>query len=346
MLIDWITARVSLDYFDVDTLRYLHSQQDKICRVSGDGTMVWESAAWDSIRSDSHQLSFRITSDQLWFQGSPARVFGDGDNVFGSGPAAALNLIGCVERMASLIAKQLGVILPADYARYKVSRIDVTDNLLLDSLADVRTALSVLRGCEGGRYRVSQQAGDSVYWSHRSRLRSGKAYAKGPHLLHLMKKLPANYNSRIYTTDEIHLANRLLRLELKLGAQYWRERTDKPWHKTTPDDLKTEWEHYFDRMIGGSEIVNDTDLKSKIFAVAKTEGQGKAAYGCWALIKSEGWERAREMYTKPTWYRNLKVLRRAGLSDADLSAGNVVMLRRKIIEAQSINSWPELRLAA
>ena len=175
-------------------------------------------------------------------------------------------------------------------------------NLLLDSLEDVREALRILRDVEGGRYRVSQQAGDTVYWSHRSRLRSGKAYAKGPHLDYQMRK-NREYGGREYQLSDVQLANRLLRLELKLGAQLLREdRLGKAWHELTSGDLYEQWNDYFGRMIGDSEMMKDADLKKKVIEAAPTEGQGKAAYGCWTLIKSEGWERAKDMCTKRTWY--------------------------------------------
>lgn len=73
------------------------------------------------------------------------------------------------------------------------------------------------------------------------------------------------------------------------------------------------------------------------------EGQAKAAFSLWCLIKSEGWQVSRDITSKPTWYRNLKHLKNAGLSDADISAGNVVQLRSKILEARPVTSWRELR---
>ena len=75
----------------------------------------------------------------------------------------------------------------------------------------MRDALRILRDCEGGRYRVSQQA-----WRHLSTgrknpsSRKGKAYAKGPHLTYQMGR--TGYSGRQYTRDEITGSNRLLRL--------------------------------------------------------------------------------------------------------------------------------------
>jgi len=342
MLLDWLSFRVPLSSFGEDQIIRLRQLTDRIVRFCPrTGDVRYETCAWESIRSDSHQISFQVGSSDLRIQGSPARVCGDGDAVFGSGASSQLDVIGCLKAMASYASKVLDVILPQNAMSYTVTRVDVTGNLFLQGLPAVRDALRILRDCEGGRYRVSQQAGDSVYWSHLSRLRSGKAYAKGPHLEYLTNS--SRYSGRIYTPDEITLCTNLLRLELKLGREFF-ARND--WRLMTPDFFKQQWTNYFDRMIGDSEMKNDNDVKARIFTVAPSEGRAKSAYGCWLLIQSEGWERAQESFARPTWYRHLKVLRDAGLGDADLSSGKVVPLRRRILEAQVIHSWADLSNAA
>lgn len=335
MLLDWVTARIPLDQLSAEAREAALQLGDRVCcYCPKTGDIRYESARWESVRSDSHQIAVKAGTD-FWMQGSPARVIGDGDAVFGAGAAAALDIAGCVDRMRLFVANQIGAVLPA--SGWIVSRVDVTGNLQLGSLAEVRQALAILRGVEGGRYRVSQQAGDTVYWSHLSKLRSGKAYAKGPHLSYLMKS--PKYNGRVYQSDEIAKADRLLRLELKLGREWFAR---NPWNDVTADRLRHEWSDYFERMIGGSEMDADCDLQQRVIAAAPSEGQGRAAYGCWVMIQREGWERAREFYSKPTWYRHLKILRAAGLRDADISVGQVVPLRRRIIEARAVSSWSDL----
>lgn len=340
MLLDWITARVPLEHLSEEARQVCREFGERIQRFCPkSGNIVWETSAWDSIRSDSHQLSMRVGLD-LWVQGSPARVMGDGCAVFGSGASAALDIAGSLKMMIAHASKALGVQLP-DVHVWNVSRVDVTGNLFLPSLSAVRDALRILRDCEGGRYRVSQQAGDTVYWSHGSRLRSGKAYAKGPHLRHLMKK--KDYTGRRYNDLELMNADQLLRLELKLSREFFARHN---WQQLTPTDLEAQWQDYFMRMIGDADMKTDNDILDRVNAVAPTEGQAKSAYGLWTLIKSEGWERAQQMTTKPTWYRNLKILRQAGLGDADIAAGQVVPLRRRVLEAQMINTWAELHHVA
>lgn len=340
MLIDWVTARVPVERLSPEARAAVAQIGDRIQRwCPRTGVVRYETSAWDSIRSDSHQIACRAGLD-LWIQGSPARIIGDGCTVFGSGAAAALDLRGCVERMKDYVGGRLGIELPAA-DEWIVSRVDVTCNLDVGSLPQVRAALRVLRDCEGGRYRVSQQAGDTVYWSHRSKMRAGKAYAKGPHLRYLIQR--RSYTGRSYSEAELAAADRLLRLELKLGRE-WFARHE--WRSLMREDLHRQWNDYFGRMIGTAELTRDEDVRSRIMAAAESEGQGRAAYGCWALIRAEGWERAREMHSRATWYRHLRVLRRAGLGDADIAAGRVVPLRRTVLEARMVTSWQDLEVAA
>ncbi len=341
MLIDWVTARIPLELLSPESREKALLLGDRIARYCPvTGNVRYETSAWESIRSDSHQISVKVGASGFSIMGSPARVTGDGDAVFGSGASARLDLPACVDAMRVFVQAQTGIALPADISLWIVTRVDVTGNLLLGSLEQVRDALRILRDCEGGRYRVSQQAGDTVYWSHSSKMRSGKAYAKGPHLSYLMQT--PKYTGRQYSSADIEAASSLLRLELKLGREFF-SRTD--WQQMTPDNLTAQWQDYFSRMIGDSEVKTDTDLKARILAAAETEGRGKAAYGCWLLIQSEGWERARESFNKATWYRHLKVLRASGLGDADISAGRVVPLRRRIFEARLVTNWRDLRVA-
>jgi II/X family phage/plasmid replication protein len=342
VLIDFITAWVDLALFSEGDQAVLRSQGDRISKWNPrTGEVSWEVSTWDSVRSDSHQISIRVASDRLWCKGSPARVIGDGDAAFGAGPARALDLRGCVERMASFVCARLEVSVPA-VQRWQLTRVDITSMSLTPSLATVRQALSILRNCEGGRYRVSQQAGDTVYWSHHSRLKAGKAYAKGPHLRQAQQK--PGYGGRRYTKAELVAVDRCLRLELTLGSQFWRERVGMPWYELTKKQ-HLEWHaEYFNRMLGNVEVT-EMSIETLVQAVAPSKGQAKAAIGTWALIKSYGWEKAREMTSLRTWYRNLRILRDAGLSDADLSAGAVVALRRPLLQCQQVESWEELMAA-
>lgn len=341
MLIDWLSLRLDESACpDWAGWVLLRSWGDRILRYCPrTGETRWEIAAWDSIRSDSHQLAIKVSGGSLMVQGSPARVMGVGDTVFGLGDEGR-NIVQCAKMMIEFASRLIYCNPVPHYRLWKLTRIDITGNYLLPNLAGVRVALGELRNIEGGRYRVSQQAGDTVYWSHLSRHRAGKAYAKGPHLAYLFKQ--ASYTGCRYSESDLALADRLLRLELRLGSK-WFHQCPIPWYRLAWDTLKKQHDDYFMRMVGveGVEGV-DMDYVDRFVRVAPTPGQGKAAARSWALVATMGWQAARDTMPKSTWYRHCQIWRAAGFSDADISAGRVVSLRRPLI-MYPVSSWEELR---
>ena len=354
MLLDWVTGSLGYEHFPAETWQKLILLGDRIMRYCPrTGDVVWESMAWDSIKSDSHQVNFRVGGDAVHVMGSPARCVGTGDTVFGSAESKDMDIQGCLRAMALHVSAVIGIDFPCkgfQIRLWNVHRVDVTASYLLDNLEDVRAGLAVLRECEGGRYRVSQTSGDTVYWNHLSHLQSGKAYAKGPQLRkHTAKK---GYTGLKYTERDYRMSERLLRLELKLSSQFWRERAGKPWYEFKGSDFVDKWNSYFLRMIGDAEMVNEDDLLEKLVNVCPTQAQAKAAFRCFSDIRIRGWEKAKFLYLNKrgvpstSWYRHMSHLRLAGLGDMDIAKGEIVQLRKKIITAQLVHSWDELRRAA
>jgi II/X family phage/plasmid replication protein len=361
-MIDWLTARIDLDRFPEEDRLILLGLSDWVCRFSGEtpppsnpdeapviqisaGDVRYLTKAWDSVRSDSHGVVCRVTPSSLWLQGSPARCIGDGDAVFSSGASAAEDVGGCLHRMVYFLLGQVRVEHRPDLAAWDVTRVDITRNLMLDSLAEVRQSLAYLRNAEGGRYRVNQPDGDTVYWNKNSRYKKAKAYAKGPQLIFQQKK--PEYHGRRYTELEVIQASKLIRLELTIFKRYWTKTLGlSGWQQLTPTVLQDEWREYFGQLLGHT-IMNDEELRKRVEAVAPTAGQAKAAYNCWYLIKSMGWEMARENHTKSTWYRNLGILKSAGLKVTDLGNGKIIPFRvQKLVLGREVSSWSDLRRAA
>lgn len=338
-MIDWCTLR--LPYAQAPELAdHLAAYSDRIVRIGKTGEIVWEVSAWDSVRSDSHGLSMRSGGDSFFIQGSPARVVGDGLNVFGTD-----DVLLAAQSMIAYASKAVGLHLPADPRKWKLSRLDVTYNYFLPSLADVRSALAYLRGVEGGRYRVSQQSGDTVYWSHRSHLRSGKAYAKGPHMRYLLSKC----DDMTLAEDQLSLLDCLLRLELSLKSQFWRERSPFPWYAYTPALLRELHAAYFEQMIGDVEVpVSHLEFLQSLERVAGSPGKARAALATWQTIKVLGYETTRCSMPARTWYRHLAALRAVGLGDGDLATGSVLPFRRRklLVLDSPVTSWDELRKIA
>jgi hypothetical protein len=360
MLLDWVTARIEAAHMSRECFLLLRSLGDRIRRFNPrTGAVTWESAAWDSIRSDTHGVTFRVGSDALWIQGSPARIEGNGCNVFGGEISQSLDIEWCANAMTDFLQPQLlrlcfqhfrpGLsrafsMLPAGAAfvrfarmglprHFRVTRVDVTQNYKLESLAAVRVALQMLRGLEGGRYRVSQQAGDTVYFSHTSKMASGKVYAKGPHLQYLNKRKGGQY-----TAEEIAAAGPLLRFELKLGCEFFRHN-----ETVNPDLLRARFDSFFTRMLGADTVTTDDSILTALLALPGVKpGAAKAAFASWSLLQSHGWQWVREYLPRNTYYRHRKLLLDAGIGDIDLSAGKVVSLRRSPLIMTPVNNWHDI----
>lgn len=340
-MIDWLTLR--FDVLDMHPADYaaISSRSDTIMRVSCQtGAVEWSTHVRESIRSDSHAVTVHLGGHDLTIQGSPARVIGDGDAVFGSGASAADDIAGCALAMIDYLNRTLGLNLSRDLMQWKCSRIDITRNLALDSLAAVREALGWLKSTEGGRYRVSSKAGSTVYWGGASRLTRAKAYAKGPHLEYMISRDKCSYSPQ-----QLRAAERILRLELTKGSQWFRERISCHWSQLTLHQLAYEWELFFNGITGSAEMTTEHDILQKLESIAPTKGQARAAWMFWHLVKNQGWDTAKEMTSRPTFYRHLSLLKSIGVGQADISNGQIIPFRRSISTYQYVKNWHELRAA-
>ena len=331
MLIDWMSLSTDASLLDSKTVTKIADGQDRIMRVSPEGEVKWVVPCRANIRSDSHQITVRIGS-HLDIQGSPARTKGTRDNVFGEA-----NPVDAFLDMVQFLSNTLEVSLPCNPTCWRLTRLDVTGNFDLGSLPNVRQALNYLRHVEGGRYQVKTEV-ETVYWAKSSRLRAGKAYAKGPHMRHLVKKGQVDL-----TLDQLSLVDQLLRLELRLGNQFWRERAAQRWYRWSSEQLYEQFTEYFGQFIGKVEVVEVDKLLDALMKVAPTPGLAKAAYRTWALIQSHGVEKARELTTVSTWQRHKRLLQNCGISWADFHHRALVPFRRKtIVLSDPVRSWEDL----
>ncbi|MHB8406433.1 MAG: phage/plasmid replication protein, II/X family [Gammaproteobacteria bacterium] len=335
-MIDWLTLWADATSLPAESLNALLATQDRITRITPDGVIKWETTAHDSVRSDSHQITIRLGS-RFCIQGSPARVMG-GNNVFGSG-----DIRECAWDMIDFVARERNIVLPP-LDIWSVTRVDVTHNYALDSPSMVRQALAELGLADGGRYQKRTMA-ETIYWSPNSAVRSGKAYAKGPHLRMQLKKGQASA-----TSEQLALADCMLRLELSLRNQFWRREATKSWLEYSEGDFDRLHAAYFRPLVGSVELVEmdkllDICIKTAV-GMRRSEAQGKAAYRYWLLVKAIGLQEARALTPKSSHYHHMKVLIEAGLGYADFQARNVVVFRRKQIALDMpVRTWNDVRKA-
>lgn len=348
MLIDWLTLRIKLNVNLGQNLldRILDCMGYTFC-VDSDGNEKWRKHALDidKLRSDSQGLYWSITADgqsqrYLTIGASPSSIENEGLNVFGS-----VDIEHCATVLIEHAGRALKAILP-NWNNWQCRRLDITANYDMGNAAQVKQALRLLLATDAPRRRTNSDSkgGDTVYWNPTSDLQAAKAYHKGAHLRMMSRR------GNILVDDEtLDLADNLLRLELKLGARWFRryeERDD--WHTLTAYELTEIHHKFFYSLIGGGVEVHDMGtLLQELEKVCPTKGRALAAHRTWALVKTIGYTQTKESMPGRTFRLHCEYLRLAGLSSADLCAGVVIPFRRQsLVLREPVTSWTQIRMAA
>jgi len=346
MLIDWLTLRHPL----TPALgTYVHEKiRDcmglTVC-INADGSERWKKNNLDieKLRSDFQGLFWSITNDgesqqYLTIGASPSSLEFGGVNVFGS-----LDIEYGAQILLKHARKALSSILPS-FEQWQCRRIDVTCNYDLGNVSQVKQGLRLLLSTDAPRRRTNsdRKGGDTVYWNPSSDLRAGKAYHKGAHLRKMVGRGDCECPE-----DLLDKADNLLRLELKLGAR-WLRRLEKVWHKLTEAELLNEHQTFFGALIGeGLEVKDMGTLLKELEKVCSTPGRALAAHKTFSLIKSMGYTQTKESTPKATFMRHCADLRAAGISSAELCAGEIIPFRvRKMILAEPVRWWDEIKRVA
>ena len=343
MLIDWLTLRCPLDTsFSHHVREKLEQYIGVLSNTDSDGVLKWKKPNLDidALRSDSVGLFWSIQGDGLQYYltigASPASLE-HGFNVFGS-----LDIQHCSKILIDTCSKALSCIMPS-MDKWQCRRIDITTNHALKDLTQVKQALRELRQGDGVRQKSTCPRGDTVVWGQGSDLISGKAYAKGPQLLHLWKR---NKDRADLQPEHFDLADRLIRFELSLKSRWFR-RHGENWQSFTQEYLFNLHQDYFNKYIGKTEVTDMGTLLTELEKVAPSTGRALAAHRTWALIKAIGYETARDSMPRSTFMLHQKYLRLAGLSQSDLLKANVSIFRRRHIDfSQPVTSWDDIRKAA
>lgn len=339
-MIDWLSLSLDVCFVPEPLRLQMEKYSNKIMLISPDGEIKSIRCAWDSIRSDTHQIVFRIGS-RLEIQGSPSRV-GLLNNAFGS-----LDIHYCAEKMISFVLSQFGFPREAlpPLPEWGCTRIDITRNLCMTSREEPGQVLESLKYLPSGRQKVSFEV-SGIYIGKGSSHLVGKVYLKGQDA----KRLNARKKS-FYTEEELLLSDYLLRFELMLRSRkikHFSNLFNCHWSGFTPEFLLTRHDEFFSKYLSDAEILDMNMLLEKLIEVAKVSGKSEAAarqaYGFYLLVRQNGLANARASTTKTTFYRHKKLLQDAGVMASDLVQSNVLPIRRKpILLGDAVCSWEDVR---
>lgn len=329
MLIDWLTLSLSTNHIPISVIDHLVGLCPKNQRISADGEIEYWSTAWMSQRSDYNSIAWHISHNQLIICGSPASL-SSSNNVFGTS-----NIHDAFNIMLTFFKDELNVDIDSRIINWSCSRIDITRNADLTNQTNVQTALECLKHSNTRGNNVERR-NTTVYWNKSSSLRSAKAYNKYEHALQAIRK-----KQQTYTHGQLEKCKRLLRLELKLGRKWFydKRQKDKNFHFSTLNDkvLLNLHQDFFDPLIGSTEINTMSQLYEKLVNICNTESQARICYTFYKAIQLDGIMEIKRTYPKSTYYRNIKILKSAGLSVGDIQSGKILEFRRKTIK---INDFP------
>jgi hypothetical protein len=241
--------------------------------------------------------------------------------------------------MIGFFEGRTGVELPHDLALWNCTRLAVTLNYVLPSAAAVVATLHGLAAARNQRLVVSTH-GDTVYWNRGSKTRSAMAYHKGPQLARKVRKGEAKA-----PPERVAVSNCLLRLELCLGSQFWRERAGRPWQQWTVEGLEAENRGFFAPLIASVQATRPSDVLRALNEVTARPSLASAVYRTFLEIQSDGLEVVRARMGKSTFHRHRKLLFQAGLTWADLISPS--QPTRKLLDlGEPVHEWAGLPLAA
>lgn len=350
LLIDWLTLRVPLDDLGPVIREKVHSCLGTVTACDAEGVVKWQKRSLDvdKLRSDSDGLFWSAQGDgkrnYLVVAGSPATL-AHGVNVFGS-----LDILEGAEILRQAASKALDSVLPSLLAHdWQCRRIDITGNYALPDHGSVKQALRALLNCDGVRRKASsdKRKSDSVYWGGNSDLTRGKAYHKGPHLRQLHRR-----KGLALSLEQFDLADKLLRLEHTRGARWFRrlEQSGRHWSSLGAGELSALFVEFFSPLVSGLEVKNmgrHEIVRQIEVGASVTHQQALQAFATYRNIKADGFEETKASMARATWFRHLQMLRKAGFSDSQLCAGNVIPFQQvRVLLASPVASWADLRAAA
>ncbi len=347
MLLDALTFCVRWDGMSDADAAAARAFGDRICRFDpSSGDLQWTVNTWNPIKADDHTVAMKAGVHGLWINGSPQRCFSPMDQVFGHADSR-LSIYACMRAMVDVVNRSQGWRLPDPALGrrfYHVTKADIAQNFVVERPEDVDTALRALGEIRTGRHAVRPGQGGTQYFG-RNALRGGKAYNKGQQIRHELKR-----GKSVYTAQQYELADHLLRLEMTLGGQYWREwakRGHPVWYEHTAEHFEREWHAFWDAKMSDESIadLSETELRRRVHQAAPTTRAGNMAWSTWLMIQADGFEPTRAAMTESTWYRHRAILRAAGITDGDFSRGKAASMPVRQIRATPVNDWHELRAA-
>ena len=318
-MIDWVSARVSLDggelinggyMVSVDALGDVEYRTDRRLLVEG---------------SHEARIAVRGGAGVLEISGNPAK-FRQGHNLFGPADLVPL-MYGCLVRVADSLGRvpSLSNLQEWREGRYEVSRLDITRMLDCGSPERVRKVVDALGLVARKKYQARSVVGSgTVYVGKGSRRQVLKFYDKGYEIQQRGHQLSATL-APIWHQRLTEYAAGLLRAELKIGSKWFHENPGFRRAGIWNGDLAAS---VLDKALAALEVSDTMRLPDDV--IAGLPPKLVPVYDAWRNGRD-----LRAIYSKPTFYRYRRQL--LDLAGIDIAH---VQPRAVVAEAQYVAGFP------
>lgn len=305
-------------------------------------------APYDSLGSDYSDMAVKFYDKGInclpyvELKASPLKLL-QGHNVYGFESIE----LGAVQMLGMLIEAFPDLCFYLDFAKTEVLHLDITYMASLPHQNLVKPVLEYLANISSGHAKAQNlRYNNYVRWgTQNSRYIGRKVYGKYEEVENQIKQLTkqagkdnqalAKLNALFKAKD---FANAKLRFEARICKTYL-SKNNYPSNlfelihlqKTQYGLLRNMWGIAFSPILnalqGENMTLNDDDkvlglLKSKLFTVNKkgviSYAKAKNAFNFYLMLKNNGVEKTQALCSKPTYFRNLKILMDCGLSKAYL----------------------------
>lgn len=305
-------------------------------------------APYDSLGSDYSDMAVKFYDKGInclpyvELKASPLKLL-QGHNVYGFESIE----LGAVQMLGMLIEAFPDLCFYLDFAKTEVLHLDITYMASLPHQNLVKPVLEYLANISSGHAKAQNlRYNNYVRWgTQNSRYIGRKVYGKYEEVENQIKQLTkqagkdnqalAKLNALFKAKD---FANAKLRFEARICKTYL-SKNNYPSNlfelihlqKTQYGLLRNMWGIAFSPILnalqGENMTLNDDDkvlglLKSKLFTVNKkgviSYAKAKNAFNFYLMLKNNGVEKTQTLCSKPTYFRNLKILMDCGLSKAYL----------------------------
>ena len=346
MHIDWLSLRLKhhdgLVPLQTHLTRNRHLISDVTVRYHRGQPQTRPRYTWSEGTIGAARSNLDVFTDSAVIDGNPAKYhatqnrLAKGQGLFGSDQP--LNLAEARTRLLTDIhCDELPILELTSSTDWEITRLDLAQNLLLDSPEHVQNWLALLSShVISGNTPAYHRKTRTRTWNPNSRQAAVRAYPK-----QLEMKRATAARQAAYTDEQVHLARHLVRWEVMLKRETCK---NAQLEHAEPSDLELLYATRGHQHVQLTSHLADYDEAERLLRAAYPPETATQALLHWSYLYLWGEEVTRRRYAKATFAKWRKKLEAAGLKvrgmPPHLDSRAPGLVDRMPVE---VNSWEQLR---